>query len=281
LKSQKVINIDKEEKVRAYVKVVNLKDQEYLENNFIIMCTKNGTIKKTTLAAYSRPRSNGINAININDGDELLEANLTSGTSEIVMALRSGRAIRFNESKVRPMGRTATGVRGIRLSGPDDEVVGMISVDSTESTILVVSENGYGKRTDVDDYRVTNRGGKGVKTINVTEKTGKLVSIKDVTDKDDLMIINRSGIVIRIAMSSLRVMGRATQGVKLITLKGKDSIASVAKVEHDEEEVLDESVIVTDGEVLDIVDEAPEDLNEESEADDENSEEEDKNEEDK
>jgi DNA gyrase subunit A len=179
------------------------------------------------------------------------------------------------------MGRTATGVRGIRLSGPDDEVVGMISVDSTESTILVVSENGYGKRTDVDDYRVTNRGGKGVKTINVTEKTGKLVSIKDVTDKDDLMIINRSGIVIRIAMSSLRVMGRATQGVKLITLKGKDSIASVAKVEHDEEEVLDESVIVTDGEVLDIVDEAPEDLNEESEADDENSEEEDKNEEDK
>jgi DNA gyrase subunit A len=278
---QNIINIDKEEKVRAYVKVVNLKDQEYLENNFIIMCTKNGTIKKTTLAAYSRPRSNGINAININDGDELLEANLTSGTSEIVMALRSGRAIRFNESKVRPMGRTATGVRGIRLSGPDDEVVGMISVDSTESTILVVSENGYGKRTDVDDYRVTNRGGKGVKTINVTEKTGKLVSIKDVTDKDDLMIINRSGIVIRIAMSSLRVMGRATQGVKLITLKGKDSIASVAKVEHDEEEVLDESVIVTDGEVLDIVDEAPEDLNEESEADDENSEEEDKNEEDK
>ena len=278
---QNIINIEKEEKIRAYVKVVNLKDQDYLANNCIIMCTKKGTIKKTTLQAYSRPRSNGINAININDGDELLEANLTSGTSEIVMALRSGRAIRFNESKVRPMGRTATGVRGIRLSGPDDEVIGMISVESTESTILVVSENGYGKRTDVDDYRVTNRGGKGVKTINVTEKTGKLVSIKDVTDKDDLMIINRSGIVIRIAMSSLRVMGRATQGVKLITLKGKDSIASVAKVEHDEEEVLDESVIVTDGEVLDVVEDSPEDLNEESETDDDNSEdkEEDNNEE--
>ncbi len=277
---QNIINIDKEEKVRAYVKVVNLKDQEYLANNYIIMCTKKGTIKKTTLQAYSRPRSNGINAININDGDELLEANLTSGTSEIVMALRSGRAIRFNESKVRPMGRTATGVRGITLSSPDDEVVGMISVESNESTILVVSENGYGKRTDVDDYRVTNRGGKGVKTINVTEKTGKLVSIKDVTDKDDLMIINRSGIVIRIAMSSLRVMGRATQGVRLITLKGKDSIASVAKVEHDDEEVLDESVIVTDGEVLD-VEEFPEDLDEDIEAEDNASEdkEEDNNEE--
>jgi DNA gyrase subunit A len=247
---QNIINIEKEEKIRAYIKVVNLKDKEYLANNCIIMCTKKGTIKKTTLEAYSRPRANGINAININEGDELLEANLTSGTSEIVMALRSGRAIRFNESKVRPMGRTATGVRGITLSSPTDEVVGMISVESNESTILVVSEKGYGKRTDVDDYRVTNRGGKGVKTINVTEKTGYLVSIKDVTDKDDLMIINRSGIVIRIAMSNLRVMGRATQGVRLITLKGNDEIASVAKVEHDEEEELDTHVIVTDGEVL-------------------------------
>lgn len=249
---QNIINIEKEEKIRAYIKVVNLKDQDYLENNFIIMCTKKGTIKKTTLEAYSRPRANGINAININDGDELLEANLTSGSSEIVMALRSGRAIRFNESTVRPMGRTATGVRGITLSGPTDEVVGMISVESTESTILVVSEKGYGKRTDVDDYRVTNRGGKGVKTINVTEKTGQLVSIKDVTDKDDLMIINRSGIVIRIAMSNLRVMGRATQGVRLITLKEGDEIASVAKVEHDEEEEVNTEVIVTDGEVLDV-----------------------------
>lgn len=256
---QNIINIEKDEKIRAYIKVVNLKDKDYLENNCIIMCTKKGTIKKTTLEAYSRPRANGINAININDGDELLEANLTSGTSEIVMALRSGRAIRFNESKVRPMGRTATGVRGITLSGPTDEVVGMISVESSESTILVVSEKGYGKRTDVDDYRVTNRGGKGVKTINVTEKTGQLVSIKDVTDKDDLMIINRSGIVIRIAMSNLRVMGRATQGVRLITLKGNDEIASVAKVEHDEEEVLDTDVIVTDGEVLEA---APEEVEE-------------------
>lgn len=250
---QNIINIEKEEKIRAYIKVVNLKDQEYLENNFIIMCTKKGTIKKTNLQAYSRPRSNGINAININEGDELLEANLTSGGSEIVMALRSGRAIRFNESTVRPMGRTATGVRGIRLSGPKDEVVGMISIESSESTILVVSENGYGKRTDVDDYRVTNRGGKGVKTINVTEKTGELVSIKDVTDKDDLMIINRSGIVIRIAMSNLRSMGRATQGVRLIKLKGDDSIASVAKVEHDEEEEVDVESLVLNPDENDII----------------------------
>jgi DNA gyrase subunit A len=265
---QNIINIDKDEKTRAYIKVVNLKDQDYLENNFIIMCTKKGTIKKTNLKAYSRPRSNGINAININEGDELLEANLTSGTSEIVMALRSGRAIRFNESKVRPMGRTATGVRGITLANDKDEVVGMISVESSENTILVVSENGYGKRTDVDDYRVTNRGGKGVKTINVTEKTGNLVSIKDVTDKDDLMIINKSGIVIRIAMSSLRVMGRATQGVRLITLKGKDAIASVTKVEHDEDQELDESVIVSDGEVLEVTDEVIEETEEEDTEDD-------------
>src|SRR5690554_4357352 len=232
---QNIINIPKEEKIKAYIKVKNLKDQEYLENNFIIMCTKKGTIKKTSLEAYSRPRTNGINAINIAEGDQLLEACLTSGSSEIVMALRSGRAIRFNESTVRPMGRTATGVRGITLDGPNDEVVGMISVDSPEVTVLVVSEKGYGKRTDIDDYRITNRGGKGVKTINVTEKTGKLVAIKGVTDQDDLMIINKSGIVIRIAVSELRVMGRATQGVRLISLKNDDEIASVAKVEHEEE----------------------------------------------
>src|SRR5690606_7122373 len=212
-----------------------LKDQEYLENNFIIMCTKKGTIKKTSLEAYSRPRANGINAININEGDELLEACLTTGNSEIVMALRSGRAIRFNESTVRPMGRTATGVRGIRLTSDDDEVVGMISVDDPDVTVLVVSEKGYGKRTDVEDYRVTNRGGMGVKTMNITEKTGNLVAIKGVTDQDDLMIINKSGIVIRIAVSEIRVMGRATQGVRLITLKNNDEIASVAKVEHEEE----------------------------------------------
>jgi DNA gyrase subunit A len=277
---QNIINIDKDERIRAYIKVVNLKDQDYLENNFIIMCTKKGTIKKTTLQAYSRPRSNGINAININEDDELLEANLTSGSSEIVMALRSGRAIRFNESTVRPMGRTATGVRGIRLAHDKDEVVGMVSIESSESTILVVSEKGYGKRTDVDDYRVTNRGGKGVKTINVTEKTGQLVAIKDVTDTDDLMIINRSGIVIRIAMSHLRVMGRATQGVRLITLKGEDSIASVAKVQHDEEEetaevVIDETdVAVADGGEEDESDDEAEDV-----ADDEADTEEDNNEE--
>lgn len=232
---QNIINVPKEEKIKAFIKVINLKDQEYLENNFIIMCTKKGTIKKTSLEAYSRPRANGINAININEGDELLEACLTTGNSEIVMALRSGRAIRFNESTVRPMGRTATGVRGIRLASDTDEVVGMIAVDNLDTTVLVVSEKGYGKRTDIDDYRVTNRGGKGVKTISVTEKTGELVAIKGVTNEDDLMIINKSGIVIRIGVEALRVMGRATQGVRLITLKGDDKIASITKVEHEEE----------------------------------------------
>lgn len=233
---QNIINIPKEEKIKAYIKLTSLKDQEYLENNYIIMCTRKGTIKKTSLEAYSRPRANGINAINVNEGDTLLEANLTSGSSEIVMALKSGRAIRFNESTVRPMGRTATGVRGISLDNDNDEVIGMISIDNPETTVLVVSEKGYGKRTDIDDYRVTNRGGKGVKTLNITEKTGNLVAIKGVTDAEDLMIINRSGVVIRIAVNELRVMGRATQGVRLITLKGNDEIASVAKVEHDPEE---------------------------------------------
>ncbi|MGY3212348.1 DNA gyrase subunit A [Mucilaginibacter sp. HD30] len=236
---QNIINIPKEQKIKAYIKVVNLKDKDYLENNFIIMCTRKGVIKKTSLEAYSRPRANGINAINVNDGDSLLEANLTSGTSEIVMALKSGRAIRFNESTVRPMGRTATGVRGITLDGENDEVVGMISIDNPETTVLVVSEKGYGKRTDIDDYRVTNRGGKGVKTLNVTDKTGELVAIKGVTDSEDLMIINKSGIIIRIAVSELRVMGRATQGVRLITLKGNDEIASVAKIERDEEDAIE------------------------------------------
>jgi DNA gyrase subunit A len=233
---QNIINIPKEENIKAYIKLISLKDKEYLENNFIIMCTKKGTIKKTSLEAYSRPRANGINAININEGDSLLEATLTTGSSEIVMALKSGRAIRFNESTVRPMGRTATGVRGITLDDETDEVVGMISINDTETTVLVVSEQGYGKRTDIDDYRVTNRGGKGVKTLNITEKTGNLVAIKGVTDKEDLMIINKSGIIIRIAISELRTMGRATQGVRLITLKGNDEIASVAKIEHDEDE---------------------------------------------
>ncbi|MDQ0639139.1 DNA gyrase subunit A [Pedobacter sp. W3I1] len=269
---QNIINIPKEEKIKAYIKVKNLKDQEYLENNFIIMCTKKGTIKKTSLEAYSRPRVNGINAININDGDVLLEACLTNGQSEIVMALRSGRAIRFNESTVRPMGRTATGVRGVRLAHDQDEVVGMIAVNNPEVTVLVVSEKGYGKRTDIEDYRVTNRGGKGVKTINVTEKTGQLVSIKDVTDSEDLMIINRSGIVIRIPVSALRVMGRATQGVRLISLKGDDEIASVTKIDHeeDEEETVDlTDVVVTDGEEVE-ADPTPEADDTEEEADSDN-----------
>ena len=259
---QNIINIPKEENIKAYLKLISLKDTEYLENNFIIMCTKKGTIKKTSLEAYSRPRANGINAININEGDSLLEATITTGSSEIVMALKSGRAIRFNESTVRPMGRTATGVRGISLENEADEVVGLISIDDPETTVLVVSEKGYGKRTDIDDYRVTNRGGKGVKTLNITEKTGKLVAIKGVTDKEDLMIINKSGIIIRIAISELRTMGRATQGVRLITLKGDDEIASVAKIEHDEDEEIDASVIDTSGETAGEVTDNGEDDNE-------------------
>ncbi|WP_316808656.1 DNA gyrase subunit A [Pedobacter agri] len=274
---QNIINIPKDEKIKAYIKVKNLKDHEYLENNFIIMCTKKGTIKKTSLEAYSRPRVNGINAININEGDVLLEACLTNGESEVVMALRSGRAIRFNEKTVRPMGRTATGVRGVRLAHDKDEVVGMIAVNNPEVTVLVVSEKGYGKRTDIEDYRVTNRGGKGVKTINVTEKTGQLVSIKDVTDSEDLMIINRSGIVIRIPVSALRVMGRATQGVRLISLKGDDEIASVTKIDHeeDEEETVDlTDVVVTDGEELEAdTTEAEETEEDETDSEDETEEE--------
>ena len=264
---QNIINIPKEEKIKAYIKVVNLKDQEYLENNFIIMCTAKGIIKKTSLEAYSRPRANGINAININDGDTLLEATLTTGSSEVVMALRSGRAIRFNESTVRPMGRTATGVRGISLENEEDEVVGMIAINNPETSVLVVSEKGYGKRTDIEDYRVTNRGGKGVKTISITEKTGKLVAIKDVTDTDDLMIINRSGIIIRIAVSEMRIMGRATQGVRLISLKGNDEIASVAKIEHSEEEELEQKLeetgIINDSAQPDIEPESEADANDE------------------
>ncbi len=258
---QNIINIPKDDKIKAYILVKNLKDQEYLENNFIIMCTKLGTIKKTSLEAYSRPRANGINAIHINEGDQLLEACLTSGGSEIVMALRSGRAIRFNESTVRPMGRTAAGVRGVRLAHATDEVVGMISVDSSEVSVLVVSEKGYGKRTDIDDYRITNRGGKGVKTINITEKTGNLVAIKGVTDQDDLMIINKSGIVIRIGVEALRVMGRATQGVRLITLNENDEIASITKVAREEEEILDETI--PEGQDTDDIDSTENTTNEE------------------
>jgi DNA gyrase subunit A len=246
---QNLINIERDDKVMAYINVKDLKDEEYVKNNFIIMCTKNGVIKKTSLESYSRPRTNGINAINVREDDQLLEAKLTNGENEILMALKSGRCIRFPEGKVRPMGRTATGVRGITLSGPKDQVVGMVCIDRpNEETVLVVSENGYGKRTYLNDpedgeavYRITNRGGKGVKTLNVTEKTGKLISIKSVTDEHDLMIINKSGIAIRMVVENMRVMGRATQGVKLINLKGKDQIAAVAKVptSKDEDDLLD------------------------------------------
>lgn len=227
---QNLINIPKEDKVKAFINVKTLNDAEYLNNNFIIMCTQKGVIKKTSLEAYSRVRTNGINAITVREGDTLLEAILTNGNTEIVMALKSGRALRFNESKVRPMGRTASGVRGITLGSEKDEVVGMISIDSIENTVLVVSEKGYGKRTDIEDYRVTNRGGKGVKTLNITEKTGKLIAIKAVVDADDLMIINKSGITIRMKVEELRVMGRATQGVRLIKLKDDDEIASICKI---------------------------------------------------
>jgi DNA gyrase subunit A len=236
---QNILNIEPDDKIRAIINLKDLKDEEYVSNNFIILCTKQGTIKKTSLEAYSRPRANGINAININEGDCLLEAWLTDGECEVMMALRSGRAIRFNEKTVRPMGRNATGVRGIRLAGKNDEVIGMICGNTGKVDILVVSENGYGKRSSLEDYRVTNRGGKGVKTINITDKTGKLIAIKGVTDIDDLMIINRSGIIIRMAVSDLRIVGRATQGVRLINLKESDSIAAVAKVEVDENDELE------------------------------------------
>jgi DNA gyrase subunit A len=233
---QNLIGIEPGDKIKAFINVKDLKDQEYVDNNYIILATKKGTIKKTSLKAYSRPRQNGIIAINIKDGDNLLEARLTNGSNEIVLALKSGRAIRFNESKVRPMGRNASGVRGIRLGSAKDEVIGMICLEDETMDILVVSENGYGKKSKIEDYRVTNRGGKGVKTLNITPKTGNLIAIKVVYENDDLMIINKSGILIRMSVSSLRVMGRATQGVRLINLRDDDRIASVARVEVDEDE---------------------------------------------
>ena len=233
---QNVIQIEPDDKVRAYINVKRLNDAEYVNNNFIIMCTKDGTIKKTKLEAYSRPRQNGVNAIVIREGDQLIEAKLTSGNAEVMIAAREGKAIRFNESTVRPIGRVGAGVRGISIE-ESDEVVGMICVepDSTQD-VLVLSENGYGKRTDLDEYRITNRGGKGVKTINVTEKTGKLISIQAVTDDNDLMIINRSGLTIRTAVSQIRLAGRATQGVRIINLREGDAIASVIAVPANEEE---------------------------------------------
>lgn len=238
---QNLINIPPTDKVKAYINVKNLMDEEYTKNNFIIMCTRNGIIKKTTLEAYSRPRQNGINAITVREGDALLEVLLTNGTNEIMLASKAGKVVRFNEANVRPMGRNASGVRGINIGEEKgNEVIGMIAMPDQLSNVMVVSEKGYGKRSDIEEYRVTKRGGKGVKTINITEKTGNLIAIKDVTDKDGLMIINKSGIIIRLAVSELRVIGRATQGVRLINLKATDEIAAVSKV--DMEEVIEEIV---------------------------------------
>ena len=236
---QNLINIEQDDRVKAFICTQDLKDEDYVNNHYVIMATKMGQVKKTSLEQYSRPRSNGINAITVKDGDELLEAKLTNGNSQIMLAVKSGKAIRFEEGKTRPMGRNASGVRGIRLKDKKDEVVGMISVNDMDANILVVSENGYGKRSSLEDYRLTNRGGKGVKTISITEKTGKLVTLKSVSDSDDLMIINKSGIAIRMQVEDLRVMGRATQGVKVISLKDGDSIAAVAKVMKDNDDIED------------------------------------------
>jgi DNA gyrase subunit A len=233
---QNMINIPSDDKVMAYINTKDLKDEEYISNHYVVMCTVKGQIKKTPLVSYSKPRQNGINAITIREGDQLLEAKLTTGNSQIMMAVKSGKAIRFEEEKVRPMGRTASGVRGVTLANDKDEVVGMICVDDFNSDVLVVSENGYGKRSSIEDYRITNRGGKGVKTINVTEKTGNLISLKNVNDENDLMVVNKSGITIRISVADLRQMGRATQGVRIIKLRGEDSIAAVAKVPASTEE---------------------------------------------
>ena len=249
---QNLINIEQDDKIKAFVSVQNLKDEEYINNNYLIMATKQGIVKKTLLVEYSRPRQNGINAITIKEGDELIEAKLTSGNSQLMLAVKSGRAIRFAEDKVRAVGRNSQGVRGIDLDPENDEVVGMIAIENPlEETVLVVSENGYGKRSYIDDpetheavYRITNRGGKGVKTISITDKTGNLVAIKSVLAGEDLMIINKSGIAIRLPIDDLRILGRATQGVKLINIKGKDSIAAVTKVmkEDDEEDETTEAV---------------------------------------
>jgi DNA gyrase subunit A len=266
---QNLINIEQDDKIKAYVKVQDLTDKEYVQNNFIIMCTKGGIIKKTSLEAYSRPRTNGINAITVREGDELLEAKLTTGTSEIVMATTNGRAIRFNETKVRPMGRNASGVRGVNLTSEKEQVVGMVCVDDVYSTVLVVSEKGYGKRTFLNDpedhepiYRITNRGGKGVKTMNITDKTGALLTIKNVTDEQDLMIITKSGVTIRMHVDTIRTMGRAAQGVRLINLKGNAEIAAVARVPRSEDE--DEEDVDMD-ETTNSTEAGENDLNEDSE----------------
>ncbi len=246
---QNLINIEPDDKVMAFICTQDLKDEEYINSKYVIMATKKGQVKKTPLEQYSRPRTNGINAITIKEGDELLEAKLTTGDSQVMLAVKSGKAIRFEEEKTRPMGRNASGVRGIRLADDADEVVGMIAINDTASEILVVSENGYGKRSSIEDYRITNRGGKGVKTISLTDKTGKLVAIKNVVDSDDLMIINKSGIAIRMAVDSLRVMGRATQGVRLIKVREDDSIAAVAKVMKEDDPELEESLEDADSQI--------------------------------
>ena len=247
---QNLVNIEQDDRVKAFICTQDLKEQDYINNHFVIMATKKGQVKKTSLEKYSRPRANGINAITIKEDDELLEAKLTNGNSQILLAVKSGKAIRFEESKTRPMGRGASGVRGITLADENDEVVGMVSVNDMDTNILVVSENGFGKRSNLEDYRMTNRGGKGVKTISITEKTGSLVTLKNVIDEDDLMIINKSGIAIRMAVSDLRVMGRATQGVKLINLKDKDAIAAVAKVMKDDDDVEDIADINVEGDTI-------------------------------
>ncbi|RZJ31746.1 MAG: DNA gyrase subunit A [Flavobacterium sp.] len=243
---QNLINIENDDKVKAFICTQDLKDQDYINNHYVIMATKQGQVKKTLLEQYSRPRQNGINAITIREDDELLEAKLTTGQSQVLIAVKSGKLVRFEESKTRPMGRSASGVRGITLAHDKDEVIGMVAVNDMESEILVVSEKGYGKRSSLEDYRITNRGGKGVKTLNITDKTGDLISINNVTDADDLMIINKSGLTIRMEVSDLRVMGRATQGVRLINIKENDSIAAVTKVIR-EDEVVEE---LPDGEVV-------------------------------
>ncbi|MBF4983011.1 DNA gyrase subunit A, partial [Nonlabens mediterrranea] len=243
---QNLINIEQDDNVKAVICTQDIKDEEYINSHYVIMCTKKGVVKKTSLEQYSRPRTNGINAITIREGDTLLEAKLTTGDSHVMLGLKSGKAIRFDEAKTRAMGRNASGVRGIRLADDNDEVIGMVAVNDMDSNILVVSEKGYGKRSSLDDYRETNRGGKGVKTISVTEKTGGLVALKNVTDDDGLMIINKSGVAIRIDVKNLRVMGRATQGVRLINLKGNDSIAAVAKVAQEEDSEINEDGSVAD-----------------------------------
>ena len=232
---QNLINITPDDKVKAFICTQDLKDTDYVNSHFVMMATRQGIVKKTSLESYSRPRVNGINAITVREGDELIEAKLTTGSSQVLIGLRSGKAIRFEESKTRPMGRNASGVRGVTLADEQDEVIGMVTVNNFDEDILVVSEKGYGKRSSIEDYRITNRGGKGVKTISITEKTGYLVAIKNVDDTDDLMIINKSGIAIRLNVDDLRVMGRATQGVRLINIRDNDSIAAVAKVVREEE----------------------------------------------